>query len=222
LTPLMNNAFGTGNGRCAAPRRDAPIDHIYGANADFAEATVDASTRADKISDHPLVVATTVAVAAPGGPGTGPFTPSSIPYLGPFDAATLTSRMQTIMRANGLPNVDPFFATQSDRSWYRDCQKFVAILGGRPASGFASAGAAWAHFVATGQAHPVGSADAMAPPVGAWLYYGPNHVVVYLGNNLVAGTDTWGTGTAQIGPASDISNGIWHLPYRGWAAPWGI
>jgi endonuclease/exonuclease/phosphatase family metal-dependent hydrolase len=226
LTPLMKNAFGTdtGNGMCGAPRGEAPIDHIYGANVDFADATVDASTRADKVSDHPLVVATTVAVAASSGTGTGtgPFTPSPIPYLGPFDAATLNSRMQTIMRAKGLPNVDPFFGTQSDRSWYRDCQKFVAILDGRPASGFASAGAAWAHFVATGQAHPVGSADAMAPPVGAWLYYGPNHVVVYLGNNIVAGTDTWGTGTAQIGPASDISGGIWHLPYRGWAAPWGI
>jgi hypothetical protein len=98
----------------------------------------------------------------------------------------------------------------------------VAILDGRPSSGFASASAAWAHFVAIGQAHPAGRADAMAPPVGAWLYYGPNHVVVYLGNNLVAGTDTWATGTAQIGPAADLSNGIWHLRYRGWAAPWGI
>jgi endonuclease/exonuclease/phosphatase family metal-dependent hydrolase len=226
LTPLMKNAFGTGNGTCAAPRGGAPIDHIYGAGVDFAEATVDASTRAEKISDHPLVVATTVAVAASGaagsGDGTGPFTPSPIPYVGPFDAATLNSRMQTIIRAKALPNLDPFFGTQSDRSWYRDCQKFVAILDGRPASGYTSASAAWARFVATGQAHPVGRADAMAPPVGAWLYYGANHVVVYLGNNLVAGTDTWGTGTAQIGPAADISNGIWHLRYRGWAAPWGI
>jgi hypothetical protein len=224
LTPLMKNAFGTGNGTCAAPRSEATIDHIYGANVDFAEATVDPSTRADNISDHPLVVATTVAVPAPGGTGTGtgPFTPSLIPYVGPFDAATLNSRMQTIMRAKALPNLDPFFGTQSDRSWYRDCQKFVAILDGRPSSGFASASAAWAYFVAIGQAHPAGRADAMAPPVGAWLYYGPNHVVVYLGNNLVAGTDTWATGTAQIGPAADLSNGIWHLRYRGWAAPWGI
>jgi hypothetical protein len=180
-----------------------------------------AGTLPDASGPTPLCPSAAASVPGTAVHGSGPFAPSQIPYVGPFDAVTLRSRMQRIMAASGWRNVDPFFGTQPDGSWYRDCQKFVAILDGRPASGYASAATAWAHFVATGQAHRVGGREAMAPPVGAWLYYGADHVVVYLGANLVAGTDTWGTGTAKIGPASDISGGIWHLPYRGWVAPWG-
>jgi endonuclease/exonuclease/phosphatase (EEP) superfamily protein YafD len=164
--------------------------------------------------------------AMPSGvKGNGSFTPNTqIPYLGPYDQATLMSRMQRVMAANGSANVDPFFGTEPDGSWYHDCQHFVANLQGRSSSGYASAQAAWSHFLGTGAAHPATSADGMRPPVGAWLYYASGehgHVVVYLGNNLVAGTDTWGTGTAKIGPASDITDGAWNLPYLGWAAPWG-
>jgi len=160
-----------------------------------------------------------------GVKGNGSFTPNTqIPYVGPYDPATLTSRMQRVMGANRSANVDPFFGTEPDGSWYHDCQHFVANLQGRSSSGYHSAQAAWSHFLGTGAAHPANSADGMRPPVGAWLYYASGkhgHVVVYLGNNLVAGTDTWGTGTAKIGPASDITDGIWNLPYLGWAAPWG-
>jgi hypothetical protein len=160
-----------------------------------------------------------------GVKGNGSFTPNTqIPYVGPYDQATLMARMQAVMGANRSANVDPFFGTEPDGSWYHDCQHFVANLQGRSSSGFYSAQAAWSHFIGTGAAHPANSADGMRPPVGAWLYYASGehgHVVVYLGNNLVAGTDTWGTGTAKIGPASDITDGIWNLPYLGWAAPWG-
>jgi len=164
--------------------------------------------------------------AMPSGvKGNGSFTPNTrIPYVGPYDQATLMSRMQAVRGANGAANVDPFFGTEPDGSWYHDCQHFVAILQGRASSGYYSAQAAWSHFLGTGAAHPANSADGMSPPVGAWLYYSSGehgHVVVYLGNNLVAGTDTWGTGTAKIGPASDITDGAWNLPYLGWAAPWG-
>lgn len=58
LTPVLSNAFGAG-GRspCTPPPGDAPIDHIFGANVQFASATVDRSTQTRGISDHPLVVA---------------------------------------------------------------------------------------------------------------------------------------------------------------------
>ena len=61
----------------------------------------------------------------------------------------------------------------------------------------------------------------MAPPVGAWLYYAPNHVAVYMGNNTVASTDVFGDGTAKIGSASALVGAVWHLTYLGWAAPFG-
>lgn len=154
--------------------------------------------------------------------GTGPFTPSAaVSYVGPVDPATLQSRMQRIETASHDANVDPFFGTEADGTWYRDCQHFVAVLDGRPSSGYATAAAAWSSFKSRGVAHPAGGPDGMAPPVGAWLYYAPNHVAVYLGNNLVASTDVWGRGTAKIGSAEDITGGVWHLNYLGWVAPWG-
>jgi len=59
LTPTMTNAFGGSANPCQIPQKDAPIDHIYGANLTWASARVEASTQARKVSDHPLVVATT-------------------------------------------------------------------------------------------------------------------------------------------------------------------
>ena len=131
--------------------------------------------------------------------------------------------MQKIMALNGSgQNLDPFFGTEPDGSWYHDCQHFVANLDGRSSSGYDSAASAWQHFLATGAAHPANSADGMSPPAGAWLYYGDNHVVVYLGNNLVAGTDTWGNGTAKIGPAADVQKWLANQGgYKGWVVPWG-
>lgn len=226
FTPLMKNAFGTGGGTCGEPT-SPKIDHIYGANIEFDTARGDSATISGRIADHPLVVATTVAVEVEdaGGRGSGGnFRPSPIDHVGPYNRAELLARMQRFVNANGTGQLDPFFNSQSG-SWHAACQHFVANLSGRAYSGYATANAGWAFMVSSGAAHPAGSSDGMAPPPGAWLYYdnaGPyGHVTVYLGNNQVAGTDTWGDGTVNYGPASDITNGRWHLTYLGWAAPWG-
>lgn len=61
LTPTLTNAFGGSSDPCRRPKKDAPDDHVYGANLTWATARVDNSTQSQKISDHPLVVATTTA-----------------------------------------------------------------------------------------------------------------------------------------------------------------
>lgn len=156
--------------------------------------------------------------------GAGPFVPNTtVAYVGPYDPGTLMSRMQALQAANGTGRLDPFFNAVTG-SWYRTCQQFVAIMSGQPASGagFASAAQGWATLLSRGAAHPAGSVDGMAPPPGAWLYYGHDHVVIYLGNNLVGGTDTWGQGTAKIGPAADVEKWLANQGgYIGWAPPWG-
>ncbi|WP_341925149.1 peptidoglycan DD-metalloendopeptidase family protein [Nocardioides psychrotolerans] len=64
LTPTLTNAFGGSSAPCRQPKEDAPIDHIYGANLTWASARVDNSTQSQKLSDHPLVVATTAGSSA--------------------------------------------------------------------------------------------------------------------------------------------------------------
>ena len=59
LTPELSNAFGGSADPCKKPKKGAPIDHIYGANLTWARARVDNSPTSKKISDHPLVIATT-------------------------------------------------------------------------------------------------------------------------------------------------------------------
>jgi hypothetical protein len=59
LTPSLTNAFGGSADPCKPPQGDARVDHIYGANLTWASASVDTSTQTNKVSDHPLVVATT-------------------------------------------------------------------------------------------------------------------------------------------------------------------
>ncbi len=64
LTPELSNAFGGSAEPCKKPKKDAPIDHIYGTNLTWASAEVDNSTQASKIADHPLVTATTAGSSA--------------------------------------------------------------------------------------------------------------------------------------------------------------
>lgn len=64
LTPTLTNAFGGSATPCRKPRADSRLDHIYGANLSWAGARVDNSTRTQKLSDHPLVVATTTGSTA--------------------------------------------------------------------------------------------------------------------------------------------------------------
>ena len=59
LTPELSNAFGGSADPCKKPKKAAAIDHIYGANLTWASARVDNSPKSEKISDHPLVIATT-------------------------------------------------------------------------------------------------------------------------------------------------------------------
>jgi hypothetical protein len=134
-------------------------------------------------------------------------------YVGPFAPDVLDTR------ALG-------FAQHGGSGWFERCQAFVAILDGRPYSGYSTALDGWQTFEANGVAHPVTSADGVAPPVGAWLYYRDStnpagHVVTYLGNGQIASTDVFGQGRVGIGPASAITDGPWRMQYLGWAAPWG-
>lgn len=163
-----------------------------------------------------------LACSAPTGSGASAFTPNTpYAYVGDYPPGQLYARARAYVAANHTSDLDPYFHAITG-SWYRQCQAFAALLSGFPASGFGTAAIAWAAFNAHGIAHPAGSADGMSPPVGAWLYYAAStagHVAVYLGGGLVASTDTWGTGTVNIGPATDLTTHRWHLPYLGWVAP---
>lgn len=134
-------------------------------------------------------------------------------YVGPFPPDVLNSRALDLAQHGG-------------NGWFDRCQAFVAILDGRPYSGYSTALDAWQTFEAHGVAHPVTGADGVAPPIGAWLYYRDStnpagHVVTYLGNGHIASTDVFGHGRVGIGPASAITDGPWRMQYLGWAAPWG-
>jgi hypothetical protein len=135
------------------------------------------------------------------------------PYVGPFAPIPLGSRALD-------------FAKNGGNGWFERCQAFVAILDGRPYSGYSTALDAWQTFEVEGVAHPVTSPDGVAPAVGAWLYYRDStnpagHVVTYLGNGQIASTDVFGRGRVGVGPASAITDGPWHMQYLGWAPPWG-
>ena len=134
-------------------------------------------------------------------------------YVGQVPAADLDNRALEL-------------AAHGGSDWFDRCQNFVAVLDGRPHSGYNTALDAWQSFESRGVAHLVTSADGVAPPVGAWLYYrdGTNpagHVVTYLGNGQIASTDVFGRGRVGVGPAKAITDGPWHMQYLGWAAPWG-
>jgi endonuclease/exonuclease/phosphatase family metal-dependent hydrolase len=116
LTPTMTNAFGGAATPCQIPQQDAPIDHIYGANLTWADASVEAgirgSIRAEKISDHPLVAATTAgsslgcAVESSRydlGPVTAQLT-RLVNVLGPmFDIETVGGYRESATDPNGHP-----------------------------------------------------------------------------------------------------------------------
>lgn len=137
---------------------------------------------------------------------------AGMPYVGDIPGDVLGRRAMDLARNGG-------------DGWFDRCQNFVAVLDGRPHSGYSTALDAWQTFQAEGVAHPVTGKDGVAPPIGAWLYYrGSNpagHVVTYLGNGQIASTDVFARGRVGVGPASAITDGPWHLEYLGWAAPWG-
>ncbi|GAB3868554.1 hypothetical protein GCM10028801_44670 [Nocardioides maradonensis] len=157
-----------------------------------------------------------------GGTSQISFTTSGVAYVGPYPPDQLMARAQAFVQAG---TYDPFFHTVNG-SWYRKCQHFVANLSGRAMSGYNTAADGWAHYVSTSAAHPATAADGQSPPIGAWLYFKSanagdtaGHVVVYLGNNMIASTDLPTTGRVGIVPAS-MPITKWHQTYLGWAAPW--
>ncbi|MFJ9314210.1 peptidoglycan DD-metalloendopeptidase family protein [Pimelobacter simplex] len=113
LTPELTNAFGGSAEPCKKPKKDAPIDHIYGANLTWASAEVDNSTQANKIADHPLVVATTAgssagcAVAQATNYNLGPVKPQLtqlVNILGPmFDIKTVGGYRESATDPDGHP-----------------------------------------------------------------------------------------------------------------------
>jgi endonuclease/exonuclease/phosphatase family metal-dependent hydrolase len=112
LTPTMSNAFGGSATPCQAPRHDAAIDHIYGANLTWASASVETRTQAKKISDHPLVLATTAGssrgcAVENGRYNLGPVKPQLtrlVNLLGPmFDIETVGGYRESATDPNGHP-----------------------------------------------------------------------------------------------------------------------
>ena len=98
LTPTLVNAFGGSATPCRTPAEDAAVDHIYGANLTWASAQVDHSVETNKVSDHPLVMATTAGTTAGCAVGQadynlGPVKPQLtrlVDILGPmFDITTV-------------------------------------------------------------------------------------------------------------------------------------
>ncbi|HET7735870.1 MAG TPA: peptidoglycan DD-metalloendopeptidase family protein [Nocardioidaceae bacterium] len=116
LTPELANAFGGSAEPCKKPKKDAPIDHVYGANLTWASAEVDNSTQASKLADHPLVIATTAGSSAGCAvdSGTaqakynlGPVKPQLtqlVNILGPmFDIKTVGGYRESATDPNGHP-----------------------------------------------------------------------------------------------------------------------
>ncbi|MDP3891234.1 peptidoglycan DD-metalloendopeptidase family protein [Nocardioides sp.] len=113
LTPELSNAFGGSAQPCKKPRRDAGVDHIYGANLTWASAEVDNSTQANEIADHPLVTATTAgssagcAVATETNYNLGPVKPQLtqlVNILGPmFDIKTVGGYRESATDPHGHP-----------------------------------------------------------------------------------------------------------------------
>jgi len=111
LTPQLSNAFGGSAEPCKKPRKDAPVDHVYGANLTWAGANVDRSTRATKIADHPLVTATTagsnLGCAVESRYNLGPVKPQLtrlVNILGPmFDINTVGGYRESATDPHGHP-----------------------------------------------------------------------------------------------------------------------
>jgi endonuclease/exonuclease/phosphatase (EEP) superfamily protein YafD len=112
LTPELSNAFGGSADPCKKPGKDAPIDHVYGANLTWDSARVDNSPQAKKISDHPLVIATTAGSNLGCAVGEsmynlGPVKPQLtrlVNILGPmFDIKTVGGYRESATDPNGHP-----------------------------------------------------------------------------------------------------------------------
>lgn len=98
------------------------------------------------------------------------------------------------------------------RDWYRSCLNFVTEAYG-VVGGANSAIAHWNALPAS-QRHP----PTTVAPAGALMFWGPNHVALSMGNNVLISTDVLGNGRAWIVSFAEMQT-VWHLEYLGWAPP---
>ena len=139
---------------------------------------------------------------------------------GKFTVKNPRTPAQAIAAARKAPAIAlPLKTCNSEGTWRRCCDNFVAQAYGYGNSGSVTANAHWNRLVSAGLAH----AGSNTPPPGALLFYATNdsagHVALYLGNNLVASNDVKRSGYIDILPRKELTNGAWRLRYRGWAEP---
>ncbi|GAA3862227.1 transglycosylase SLT domain-containing protein [Streptomyces sedi] len=110
-------------------------------------------------------------------------------------------------------------ARSASRVWERWCLAFVAEAYGWGASGEPTANAAWRRLDAADETHP----GDLHPPAGALLFYATGddagHVALHLGDGQVATNDIAAPGRIDLVPLDHLTDGPWHLTYRGWAPP---
>jgi len=98
------------------------------------------------------------------------------------------------------------------RNWYNSCLNFVTeaygVSGGAP-----TAIAMWNSLPAADK-HP----PTTVAPAGALMFWGPNHVALSLGDNVLISTDVLGNGRAWIVSFAEMQT-AWHLQYLGWSPP---
>lgn len=98
------------------------------------------------------------------------------------------------------------------QNWYRSCLNFVTAAYGQ-VGGAPSAIAHW-NSLPDSQRH---APTTVAPP-GALMFWGPNHVALSMGNNVLISTDVLGDGRAWIVTFAEMQT-VWKLEYLGWAPP---
>lgn len=98
------------------------------------------------------------------------------------------------------------------KNWFYLCLNFVTIAYGH-GGGHPTAISHW-NAVPESKRH---SPNTVAPP-GALMFWGPNHVALSLGNNVLVSVDVLGTGRAWIVDFATIQ-AVWGLPYLGWTEP---
>lgn len=98
------------------------------------------------------------------------------------------------------------------KNWDHLCLNLVTMAYGW-SSGAPTAIAMWNGL----PRHRKQSPNTVAPP-GALMFWGPNHVAMSLGNNMMVSSDVLGVGRAWIVSFETIQ-AVWGLQYLGWSAP---
>ena len=105
-------------------------------------------------------------------------------------------------------------AAEKTTGWDHRCDNFVAQCYGHAHSGSETAAIHWAR-IPKGKKHP----GDRAAPIGALLFYSPNHVALFCGRGKLASTDFPVKDRIGISPVGDIEF-HWGVHYLGWSEPW--